>query len=105
MDLRRAKDRDEEITLEATLRQQMTHLENYSDDGPDVAPVQLALAYMAVNELEKAIKCLGHACDQHDPRMAWLHLWPILDPLRDRGEFKALVNRMGLPSRESGSVL
>jgi hypothetical protein len=29
--------------------------------------------------------------------MAWLHLWPFLDPLRADKRFERLVTRMGLP--------
>jgi hypothetical protein len=57
---------------------------------------QLALAYMAVGRNHEAVTELRLACKEHDPVMAWLHLWPILDPLRTDQKFQALVKRMEL---------
>jgi len=43
-----------------------------------------------------AIDSLHKACDDHDPAMVWLHLWPFLDPLRGEPEFAELLKRMNL---------
>jgi hypothetical protein len=58
---------------------------------------QLALAYMAARKNKEAVAELELACREHDPVMAWLHLWPMLDPLRKERKFKTLVKRMKLP--------
>lgn len=62
---------------------------------PGIAkPWQLA----SCNQLEdRAVACLKLACDEHDPIMVWLHLWPLLSPLRDNWEFQKLIERMNLP--------
>jgi len=44
-----------------------------------------------------AVSCIHDACSEHDPLMAWLHLWPTLDTLRERSDFKVLIDRMSLP--------
>ncbi len=59
-------------------------------------PFQLALAHLGANEME-AIADLSRACDEGDPKMAWLHLWPFFDPLRELAGFKTLLARLRLP--------
>ena len=44
----------------------------------------------------RAVASLSRACDEQDPMMVWLNLWPVFDPLRDRSDFKAIVERIGL---------
>jgi tetratricopeptide (TPR) repeat protein len=48
--------------------------------------------------LDLAISALEYACEACDPVMAWLHLLPIFDPLRDRPAFRELIKRMNLPN-------
>lgn len=60
--------------------------------------LQLALAQMAVSEPLKAIHWLRRAANEFDPFMTWLHLWPILDPLRQYDEFKTLIGELRLPA-------
>jgi hypothetical protein len=55
------------------------------------------LCQMAVNELDEAIAELDRACGEGDPKMIWLHLWPLFDPLREYEGFKALLARLRLP--------
>lgn len=62
-----------------------------------VRPLQVALGYMALGDHNKALGQLELACEEHDPFLAWLHLWPILDPIRDYPAFKALIRAMRLP--------
>ena len=58
--------------------------------------VDRALAYMGLGRIDEAVKELSLACDDGDPLMLWLHLWPIFDPLRNHKGFKALLKRIGL---------
>jgi len=76
----------------ATLHPQVARLEILSRESY-VPPLQLALAHMAVNELEEAVSDLARACEEGDPKMVWLHLWPLFDPLRERPDFQALLMR------------
>lgn len=57
-------------------------------------PVGRALGYIGLGLTEAAMRMLTHACDTGSPLMAWLHLLPIFDPLRDHEEFKALTARV-----------
>jgi tetratricopeptide (TPR) repeat protein len=57
-----------------------------------------ALACMGMEKTEKAIELLGRLCKDGHPLMAWLHIWPLFDPLRDHESFKSLIKRMKLPS-------
>jgi tetratricopeptide (TPR) repeat protein len=70
------------------------------DEEDDPRPLNLAMAYMAMGKPDKAIAKLQKACAAHDPVMVWLHLWPILDPLRDHPKFCELIARMRLPHLE-----
>jgi hypothetical protein len=62
-----------------------------------VQPLQIALGQMAMGEPLLAIDCLSKGAQGCDPHMLWLHLWPLLDPLRDEAEFKSLLRHLGLP--------
>ncbi len=61
--------------------------------------VDRALAYMGLGRIDEAVKELSLACDDGDPLMLWLHLWPIFDPLRNHKGFKALLKRIGLAKK------
>jgi tetratricopeptide (TPR) repeat protein len=60
--------------------------------------LSLALSYMALGRTDDAIAQLRKACGQGNPFMAFLHLWPIFDPLREREDFKAVISQMQLPA-------
>lgn len=57
---------------------------------------QLAIAYMAVGDHQKAIEALSNTLDNHNPLLLWLHVWPIFKPLREYKEFQELVKRIGI---------
>ena len=61
-------------------------------------PLNLALAYMGAGKPATAVRYLKRACDESHPLMAWLHLWPVFDPLRGHPAFKKLIERMKLPT-------
>jgi tetratricopeptide (TPR) repeat protein len=60
--------------------------------------LSLAVAYMGVSRTEEAIQKLHEACDDGHPLMAWLHLWPLFDPLCAHPAFKRLIASRNLPS-------
>jgi tetratricopeptide (TPR) repeat protein len=62
------------------------------------SPLQTALGQMAFNEKEAALESLAEAFNDCTPYMAWMHLWPFLDPLRGEKKFQRLVGRMRLPA-------
>jgi hypothetical protein len=64
----------------------ISKFDHYPDDDDDVREF-----------LDFAIDALGYACEENDPVMAWLHLLPIFDPLREEPGFKKLIERMNLP--------
>lgn len=64
----------------------------------NIPPLELALARMALGQNDKALEALEQARQEHTPFLAWMHLWPLLDPLRETPEFKAFIRRMKLPA-------
>jgi hypothetical protein len=65
---------------------------------PFLSPCQLAVGYIALGDVEQAIPLLAQDFDRHHPLLVWLHLWPLLDPLREHPTFRRLLHRMHLPS-------
>jgi hypothetical protein len=61
-------------------------------------PLQLALAYLAIGNIEWAIGLLERAMSEGDPLTVWLHLVPLFDPLRSEPGFQSLIKRMKLPA-------
>jgi tetratricopeptide (TPR) repeat protein len=61
------------------------------------SPLQMALGQMAFSENAEALQSLTESFNDCNPYMAWLHLWPFLDPLRTEKKFQRLVARMRLP--------
>ena len=47
----------------------------------------------------------GEDIERGHPIMAWLHLWPVFDSLREDARFQDLIRRMDLPSQGSASVV
>jgi Tfp pilus assembly protein PilF len=72
-------------------------LERAAQNG-ELPSLDLALARMAVGENREALEALEQARPEHSPFLAWTHLWPLFDPLRDTPGFRALVKRMKLPA-------
>ena len=65
--------------------------------NPYWSPLEMALGEIAFGENTKAIGSLTEAFNDCNPYMAWLHLWPFLDPIRGEKKFQRLLARMGLP--------
>jgi tetratricopeptide (TPR) repeat protein len=76
---------------------------------------QQALAHIADDDRDAAVHSLRSALKEGNPLVWWLHLWPILDPLRDYEPFTALMAEIKLnlpapdhdlqPDEEEKSVL
>ena len=71
---------------------------------PAPKPEQLAICYLAAGKKEKAIDLLRVSSKRHNPLFVFLHLWPILDPLRSHADFQELVRSMGLPKIKPAPV-
>ncbi len=66
---------------------------------PDVDWFQAALACIGFGEPENAVISLEHAYNHRHPLVLWLDAWPILDPLRLRPDFQAILTALRLPSK------
>lgn len=62
-----------------------------------VAPVQLALAHMAVGDNQNAIANLRKSLSEHYPVMAWLAVLPLFDSVRSHPGFAKLLTRKPAP--------
>ena len=61
-----------------------------------VQPVMLAACAIGAARYDDALALLGAAVDVGDPLLALvIGHWPILDPLRHRPEFTAILRRIG----------
>jgi tetratricopeptide (TPR) repeat protein len=59
-----------------------------------VAPMQIALGYMGLRKEKEAVAALAQAREEHDPLMAWLHLWPVFKELHPAEEFQRLIRHI-----------
>jgi tetratricopeptide (TPR) repeat protein len=57
----------------------------------------IAAIYAGLDEKDQAFACLEKAYEQHDARLVYLKLVPLLDPLRSDPRFQGLLRRIGLP--------
>jgi DNA-binding SARP family transcriptional activator/TolB-like protein len=64
-----------------------------------VSPWQLVLAHLGLGDRERALDYLEMAYRERWREMAWLNVYPYLDPLRDHPRFRALMARMAFPVR------
>ena len=93
-------------TLEGWVKNKLTLLESPANDSyfqplaePRVSPFHVAIGCMAMGDKQKAIDLLSQDLERDHPLMVWMHLWPLLDPLREDAQFTRLIGRMNLPSR------
>jgi tetratricopeptide (TPR) repeat protein len=57
----------------------------------------LIWAYAGLGDKDEAFAWLEKAYEEHRGRLAWLHVDPLLEPLRSDPRFADLVRRVGLP--------
>lgn len=62
-----------------------------------VGPVEVATLYNEAGEKDRALEWLEKGLEVRDPVMAYLDLWPDLEPLRSDPRFQNLLRRMNLP--------
>jgi hypothetical protein len=60
--------------------------------------VNLAIASIGMGQNDAAVEFLIAACTGPHPLMAWLNVWPLLDPLRSHPRFKELRKAFHLPA-------
>lgn len=82
------KREDAEILLGGMLQRSESHY---------VPPYDLAVALKAVGRNDEALAALERAYEARDPKMAFLGTHLMWGPLRDRPEFRDLLNRMNFP--------
>jgi TolB-like protein/tRNA A-37 threonylcarbamoyl transferase component Bud32 len=63
----------------------------------EISPWWLAQMYLGLGEKQKALEWLEKAYEEHDPRMAFLKVEPLLDALRSDPRFQNLLRRMNFP--------
>ena len=62
-------------------------------------PLQLALAYMGLGDVDSAVSLLRESVENRgDPWTLWLHIMALIfDSLRERSDFQDLIDRLKLP--------
>jgi hypothetical protein len=63
-----------------------------------ISPVELATAYIALGDSQRALDWVEAAVDDRRGWAAYLRVHPVLDPLRGEPRFAALVQRMKFDS-------
>jgi serine/threonine-protein kinase len=90
----RAGQREEALKLVSTMKRIEAEERGY------VAPFGLIWAY-AVLDKDEAFAYLEAWYPRKPPRMVWINVDPLLEPLRSDPRFKELVRRIGLPMRNA----
>jgi TolB-like protein/Tfp pilus assembly protein PilF len=62
-----------------------------------VPPAHMALVYQGLGETDNALNWLEKGFEVHDPKMAFLKVWPAWNDLRTHPRFKALSSKMAFP--------
>jgi hypothetical protein len=63
-----------------------------------VSPVAMATILIGLRDLDRALDWVERAVEDRRGWVAYLNVNPIFDPLREQERFRALVERMRLPS-------
>ncbi len=66
------------------------------EDSTAMFPWVKAMWYTELGETDRAIEVVKSAIDQGYPAIAYVNVWPELDPLRDDPRFQDLLRRMNL---------
>ena len=76
-----------------TARAAFDHLLHVSKDRY-VPPYHMATIYAGLDEAHEAVAWLERGFEQRDPKMAFLHVEPRWQPLRNDPRFVSLLRRM-----------
>lgn len=60
-----------------------------------IPPVGLALAYLGIGEVDRAIECLERAYAVRDIYLVYIKIMPVFAPLRTSSRFEDLIGRLG----------
>lgn len=66
-----------------------------------VKPYFLAMAHLAIGEIDETFRLLDISVDECDPWLVWLRSEPKLDPIRKDPRFLALIERTSTPVNTS----
>lgn len=80
----------------ADARRLLGGLERLASRG-DVPASEMATAYAALGEREKALAWLLRAVDERDPNLVHLKMWPEYDTLRETEGFRRVLARLRFP--------
>ncbi|MBM3312517.1 MAG: tetratricopeptide repeat protein, partial [Candidatus Aminicenantes bacterium] len=61
-----------------------------------VGPLYLAMIHEALGERDKALDLFEKAYEEKESTLAFMKVWPVLDPLRAEPRFQAVLAKMGL---------
>ena len=81
---------------QAEARRALEKLERRARDRPADPMPMLPVAYIGVNENEKALDWLEKALRERSSSIATLKVDPVYDPLREDPRFQELLRRAGL---------
>ena len=56
----------------------------------------IAIAYLGLDELDRALHWLERGCEERGPQMPFIAAEPVFDPLREEPRFQALLKKMNL---------
>jgi serine/threonine protein kinase/tetratricopeptide (TPR) repeat protein len=70
-----------------------------------VSPALVASVHAALGEGEAALTWLERACEERAADLAWIGVRPVFDGLRDEPRFAALIERLGLGEKASGTMI
>jgi TolB-like protein/Tfp pilus assembly protein PilF len=65
----------------------------------------LALAHLAVGEIDEALDWMDVAYDERDVGLIWSREYPAFDELRDNARFQDLIDRLNLPGQRDDIVV
>jgi TolB-like protein/Flp pilus assembly protein TadD len=86
-------------------REAQHHLSQLLMKYPYVPCWFLAMAWVGLDDKERALEALEHAFRNHEPCMVSLSVDPIFDPLRNESRFSDMVRRVGLELNHTPKLL
>ena len=80
-------------------RKALDLLEELKERSKDehVSSVWLAYIHVGLGNTDEAMEALTKAWYDREPWVAFVNVWPALDPFRSEPRFQDLVNRMNFP--------